>query len=165
MCPQIKSPLLSSILLPELLPGDDDTCRHLPFCAVARIRGGLRIPRAAGAYRDIRANMERTWMPTGLDHHGRARLNHGRRRYRSRHEVDVSRDRSPAKAADTIRDPCWQRPDLSSEVTCGSRHRADVHHPWVAGLRPAVRLITALGSDQVQDLRLDLASGATAKWG
>jgi hypothetical protein len=37
-------------------------------------------------------------------------------------------------------------------------------HAWLAGLQPAVRLITALGSDQVQDLRLDLASGSTAKW-
>ena len=65
--PQIKSPLLGSIFLPELLPSDAGTCRYLPFCAVARIRGGLRIPRAAGAYRDIRANMEQTWVCTGLD--------------------------------------------------------------------------------------------------
>ena len=67
MCPQIKSPLLNSILLYELVPGDDDKCRDLPFCAVACIRGGLRIPGADGAYRDIRANIERTWMRTGLD--------------------------------------------------------------------------------------------------
>jgi len=78
MRPQIKSLLLSSILLPELVPGDDGTCRHLPFCAVARIRGGLRMPRTAGLYRDIRANMERTSMRTGLDHHGRGQLDHGR---------------------------------------------------------------------------------------
>jgi hypothetical protein len=38
MCLQGKSLLLSSIILLELLPGDDGTCRHLPFCAVARIR-------------------------------------------------------------------------------------------------------------------------------
>jgi hypothetical protein len=38
-------------------------------------------------------------------------------------------------------------------------------HSWPAGLRPAVRLVTGLGSDHVEDLRLDLASGATAKWG
>jgi hypothetical protein len=55
--PRIKSPLLGSILLPELVPGDDGTCRHLPFCAVARIRGGLRVLRTAGLYRDI----QRTW--------------------------------------------------------------------------------------------------------
>jgi hypothetical protein len=73
----LKSPLLSSILLPELLPDDDGTCRYLPFCAVARIRSGLRIPRAAGAYQDIRANMEQTSMRTDLDHHGRECLGHG----------------------------------------------------------------------------------------
>jgi hypothetical protein len=65
--PRIKSPLLSSILLPELLPSDDSTCRYLPFCAVTRIRGGLRIPRTTGAYRGIRANMEQTSDPRGLD--------------------------------------------------------------------------------------------------
>src|SRR2546426_3617242 len=69
--PRIKSPLLCSILLSELLSSDNDTCRNLPFCAVAPIRGRLRIPGAAWAYRDIRANMEQTWMRTGLDHHGR----------------------------------------------------------------------------------------------
>jgi hypothetical protein len=37
-------------------------------------------------------------------------------------------------------------------------------HPWLAGLQPAVRLIADLGSDQVQDLRLDLVSGTTTKW-
>lgn len=38
-------------------------------------------------------------------------------------------------------------------------------HPWPAQLRPAVRLVTGLGSDHAEDLRLDLASGAMAKWG
>jgi hypothetical protein len=37
-------------------------------------------------------------------------------------------------------------------------------HPWPAGLRPRVRLVTGLGTDHVEDLRLDLASGATAEW-
>jgi hypothetical protein len=37
-------------------------------------------------------------------------------------------------------------------------------HTWPAGLRPAVRLITGLGGGQAEDLRLDLASGTTAKW-
>jgi hypothetical protein len=32
-----------------------------------------------------------------------------------RHEMNVSRAGSPAKAADTIRDPCWQCPDLTWE--------------------------------------------------
>lgn len=52
------------------MTGDAGTYHHLPFCAVARIRSGLRIPRAAGAYQDIRANTEQTSMRTGLDHHG-----------------------------------------------------------------------------------------------
>jgi hypothetical protein len=38
-------------------------------------------------------------------------------------------------------------------------------HPWPARLRPAIRLVTGLGSGHVEDLRLDLASGATAGWG
>ena len=37
-------------------------------------------------------------------------------------------------------------------------------HKWPAGLRPSVRLITGLGGGQAEDLRLDLASGTTAKW-
>jgi hypothetical protein len=37
-------------------------------------------------------------------------------------------------------------------------------HSWGAGLPPSVRLVTGLGGDQVQDLRLDLASGTTVKW-
>jgi hypothetical protein len=38
-------------------------------------------------------------------------------------------------------------------------------HPWPAGLQPAVRLVTGLGSNHVEDLRFDLASGVKAKWG
>jgi hypothetical protein len=37
-------------------------------------------------------------------------------------------------------------------------------HPWPADLRPAFRLISGLGSDHVEDLRLDLASGTAARW-
>jgi hypothetical protein len=60
------------------VPSDDGTCHHLPFCTVVCIRGGLRIPHATGAYQDIRANMERTSLRTGLDHHGRGPLGHRR---------------------------------------------------------------------------------------
>jgi hypothetical protein len=42
----------------DLVSNDDETCRELPFCPVAGIRGALRIPDAAGAYRGIRATME-----------------------------------------------------------------------------------------------------------
>lgn len=35
---------------------------------------------------------------------------------------------------------------------------------WLAELRPAVRLVSGLGSEHVKDLRLDLESGATSKW-
>ena len=54
---RLRSPLLCSILLSELVSRDAGTCRELPFCAVARIRGGRRIPRAPGPYR----TSERTW--------------------------------------------------------------------------------------------------------
>jgi hypothetical protein len=37
----------------------------------------------------------------------------------ARHAVHVSRTRSPAEMADTICDPCWQRPDLTWEHTLG----------------------------------------------
>jgi hypothetical protein len=37
----------------------------------------------------------------------------------ARRETNVSRARSPAKAAGTIRDPCWQRPDLTWEHSLG----------------------------------------------
>jgi hypothetical protein len=74
---RIKSPILSLITLPDLVLSNAGTCRYLlPFCAVAYIRGELRIPRAAGAYRDIQANMERTSMRKGLDHHGRGCRDH-----------------------------------------------------------------------------------------
>jgi len=67
--PRIKSPLLCSIFPSELVLGSAETCRELPFCPVAGIRGVPRIPDAAGAYRGIRANMEQTSMAKGLDHH------------------------------------------------------------------------------------------------
>src|ERR1035441_9881634 len=37
----------------------------------------------------------------------------------ARRETNVSRARSPAKAVGTIRDPCWQRPDLTWEHSLG----------------------------------------------
>jgi hypothetical protein len=55
---RIKSPLLCSLILLELLSSNASTCRELPFCPVAGIRGALRIPDAASAYRGIRATME-----------------------------------------------------------------------------------------------------------
>jgi len=65
--PRIKSPLLCSSFSSELVPGDANTCRELPFCPLAGIRGVLGIPDAAGAYRGIRANMEQTSVVKGLD--------------------------------------------------------------------------------------------------
>jgi hypothetical protein len=59
------------------VPRDTGTCRDLPFCVVACIRGTQWIPRAAGMYREVRANMERTSIRTGLDQHGRGCLDHG----------------------------------------------------------------------------------------
>jgi hypothetical protein len=37
-------------------------------------------------------------------------------------------------------------------------------HAWPAGLRPTVRLITSLGGDRVEDLRLDVGSGTVGEW-
>ena len=72
--PRIKSPLLCSLILLELLSNNASTCQELPLCPIARIRAALRIPSSAGAYRGVRANMEQTSMCTGLDHRGRGRL-------------------------------------------------------------------------------------------
>jgi hypothetical protein len=55
------------------------------------------------------------------------------------------------------------RPDWSASSLTEIRS-AIAGHPWPAGLRPAVRLITGLGSDCTEDRRLDLVSGATATW-
>jgi hypothetical protein len=77
MCPEIKSPLLHSFLPSNLVSDDADTCRELPFCPLAGIRGALRIPDAGGAYRGIRATVEQTSLCIGLDHYGRGRLGRG----------------------------------------------------------------------------------------
>jgi hypothetical protein len=74
MCPRIKSPLLHSIILLELLSNNASTCRELSFCPIAGIRGALRIPGGASPYRGIRATMEQPSVRIGLDHHGRGRL-------------------------------------------------------------------------------------------
>jgi hypothetical protein len=52
-------------------------------------------------------------MQTGLDHYGRGCLDHGRKGIDARHEMNASRTRSLPEAVSTIRDPCWQRPDLT----------------------------------------------------
>jgi hypothetical protein len=55
--------------------------------------------------------------------------------------------------------PAW----CTSSIT--EIRSAVIGRAWPAGLHPAVRLITGLGSNQIEDLRLDLASGTTSKWG
>lgn len=79
-CPQIKSPLICSFISLELLSSNASTCRELPFCPVACIRAALWIPNGAGAYRDVRANMEQTSACMGLDQCGRGCLGHGKER-------------------------------------------------------------------------------------
>ena len=74
---RIKSPLLCSFILLELLSNNASTCQELPFRPVAGIRGALRIPDAAGAYRGIRATMEQPRAVIGLDHYGRVPLEYG----------------------------------------------------------------------------------------
>jgi hypothetical protein len=84
---------------------------------------------AARPYRDIRANMEQTSVRIGLDHHGRGRLSQAsegtqpsaakvyrRQRYRCLTRRNTLGPSESGKAADTIRDPCWQCPDLTSET-------------------------------------------------
>jgi hypothetical protein len=56
------------------------------------------------------------------------------------------------------------RPEWSASSITEIRS-AVTGHTWPAGLRPAVRLITGLGGDQVSDLRLDPTSGTFSKWG
>ena len=68
---RIKSPLLSSIILLEMLSSNASMCRELLFCPVACVRAVLRMPNNAGAYRGIRATMEQPWVRDGLDHYGR----------------------------------------------------------------------------------------------
>ena len=54
---RIKSSLLCSFIMFELLSNNARTCRELSFCPVARMRASPRIPGGAGPYRGI----EQTW--------------------------------------------------------------------------------------------------------
>jgi len=76
------------------------------------------MPRGAGVVRDIRANMERTSLPEGLDHYG---------------PDDQRNSRQPCPepggAAVTVGDPCWQW--ISSGM--GTRPRACEEVSWRAG--------------------------------
>jgi hypothetical protein len=66
------------------------------------------VPPATGPYRDIRANMERTWPPKGLDHHGPDVRAMGGKGIDAMDEIHVSCAPSPAEAAVTVRGPSWQ---------------------------------------------------------
>jgi len=67
MCPQIKSPLLRSSITAVYQYICANTLARYPLLAEAAYR--LRTPDTA-QYRDIRANIERTWKPEGLDQYG-----------------------------------------------------------------------------------------------
>ena len=55
------------------------------------------VPGSAGVFRDIRANMERTSLPKGLDHYGPGDQRNSRQPCPE-----------PGGATVTVRDPCWQ---------------------------------------------------------
>ena len=68
------------------------------------------MPPGAGVYRDIRANMERTSLTEGLDHPGPDLRAWAGKGIDAIDVIPVSRARSLAEAAGTVRDPCWQWP-------------------------------------------------------
>lgn len=71
------------------------------------------VPGNAGVCRDIRANMERTSLPEGLDHHGpevRAMVGKG---IDTVDEIHVSRARSPAEAPSRSVIRAGSGPDLA----------------------------------------------------
>lgn len=105
MFPRIKSPLLCSFILSALLSNYIGKYRGLPFCTVARLRGVLRIPPDAGAYRDIRANTERTSILKGLDHYEREGLGHHRKGIDSRPAMRASGARRAAEMPVTVGNP------------------------------------------------------------
>ena len=71
-------------------------------CTAARIRGGPQVPGTTGAYRDIRANMEQTSNPEGLDHY--RKVLPLRRTRGSGCEEECCRN--SARANDTVRNHC-----------------------------------------------------------
>jgi hypothetical protein len=100
----------------------------LAWVAASMGRGSRIIMTAAvSPYRGIRATMEQPSVCIGLDHDGRGCLGRGGGEAitvvgrgidpgAARH---VRCSRSPGEAADTVRDPCWQRPDLTWKRSLG----------------------------------------------
>ena len=87
-----------------------------------------------------------------------------------------SRSRSPAEAADTIRDPCWQRPDLTWEHSSDCPRTRDVgdvpdahlRHPlarWVASARsePPSEMTVAQHALRNPDRRRERRSAAVPR--
>jgi hypothetical protein len=65
-------------------------------------------------------------MRTGLDHMAEGVWTVASKGIDARHEMNASRTWSLPKAVSTIRDPCWQRPDLTLEVVVLS----DISDAW-----------------------------------
>jgi hypothetical protein len=65
-------------------------------------------------------------MRTGLDHMAEGVWTVASKGIDARHEMNASCTRSLPKAVSTIRDPCWQRPDLTLEVVVLS----DISDAW-----------------------------------
>ena len=105
--PRIKSPLLCSRIPRYYLRLHARTSEDTPLTCGKSYRV---MTAAASPYRDIRANMERTSIQIGLDHHAAITWTMGGKGIDARRAVHVRRSRIPAEAVDTIRDPCWQHP-------------------------------------------------------
>ena len=129
MCPRIKSPLLCS-----RIPG-----YYLRLCARASedmpltCETSYRIMTAAASlYRDIRANMEQTSNPEGLDHYGKHRHCVGQAVPAVRRKVPPE----PAPAEDTMR---------NHRCLGGKRQRGTGRCSIAVGAGPSVYLLCTAG--------------------
>jgi hypothetical protein len=148
--PRIKSPLLSSILLLELLSNNASTCRELSLCPVAGIRCALRVPDAAGAYRGIRATMEQPSMRIGLDHFAENVSGVAPRGYPSsvkgaalgatRHVVC---DEGPVASGDTLGNFCWRQRCVLRSLPPGASRRRSGPSCWTRPALPVRRRVRA----------------------
>jgi hypothetical protein len=79
------------------------------------------VPGNAGVVRDIRANMERTSLPKGLDHHGpdvvamavKVSGSWAGKGIDAMGGISVGRARSPYEGVVTVGDPSGRGPDLA----------------------------------------------------
>lgn len=134
------------------------TCRDLPFCPMAGIRGALWIPGGAGPYRGIRATMEQSWGCIGLDHHGRVPLGHTL--------TSVTEDELISLRADTVPVAChrMQLSDLAASSDSVAEAALIPAKPcWERKAAAHAKTISMLG-DATGDPALMPAAGLAADW-